>query len=156
MKKLKQIYWTIRFVKAINKGIKVRFQKIAFQCNIDDAIVYIPFKSIKESDSLFKSFVNVEFGKNNFNFYLLSILHEIGHCYTYEDELQDDKKLRLYTILNKYQEKEIDSNQANWEYFKIPMEYEATRWGVEFYKANQDFCEKFSKKLQKVVDKDFL
>ena len=70
-----------------------------------------------------------------FNFYIqrdkmfiFSLLHEIGHYFTFDMNNYDNYCKMLKTI----------PDDDYLEYRKIPEEYEADKWAIEFIKNNRD------------------
>lgn len=70
-----------------------------------------------------------------FNFYIqqdkmfiFSLLHEIGHYFTFDMDNYDNYCKMLKTI----------PDDDYLEYRKIPEEYEADKWAIEFIKNNKD------------------
>ena len=70
-----------------------------------------------------------------FNFYIqrdkmfiFSLLHEIGHYFTFDMNNYDNYCKMLKTI----------PDDDYLEYRKIPEEYEADKWAIEFIKNNKD------------------
>ena len=77
----------------------------------------------------------------------MSLLHEIGHIMTYDDDLDDTRDI-LYGVLKlNYKEGKSDITEYNNMYFKIPMEYDATYWGVQYYRNNKEKCDKLIRML---------
>lgn len=72
---------------------------------------------------------------DEFNFYIqrdkmfiFSLLHEIGHYFTFDMNNYDNYCKTLKTI----------PDDDYLEYRKIPEEYEADKWAIEFIKNNRD------------------
>lgn len=70
----------------------------------------------------------------------MTLLHELGHFETEWYDFEDyDREAEIERILT------LPRGQKNWEYFKLPDEYAATEWAIEW----------LSKKENRVVAKQF-
>lgn len=70
----------------------------------------------------------------------MSLLHELGHFETEWYDFEDyDREAEIERILT------LPRGQKNWEYFKLPDEYAATEWAIEW----------LAKKENRVVAKQF-
>jgi len=129
------------FIKTIDKDIKIRQSK-KFECDIYEEKIYITTKKPQY-------FYDWLLSKIDFkpNWFIIAILHEVGHIMTNTEELQDNREMLygLYSLA--YKTKEINEKEINLKYFEIPAEYEATMWGVEFYKNNFKLCEEVAEML---------
>ena len=76
----------------------------------------------------------------------MSVLHEIGHIATYTEDLNTEREFTYLLLQMKYEEDNFV--EFNREYFKIPMEFLATEWAINFYKNNIEFCEKLANDLK--------
>jgi hypothetical protein len=83
----------------------------------------------------------------NVNVVLLSILHEIGHCFTYNEKrnLQRDEIENMLVFMCEMDA--ITEKEMNFAYFDIESERLATMWGVEYYKNNRTKCEELAAAL---------
>ena len=138
-------YLVRHFVKNINKDFRVSFAD-TFEVDIPEEHIYITFNYDKELDQMYDDFLYEQFGKR-YNIFLLSLLHEVGHIITYEDELEEDRDI-IYGLLKlDYEEGKSDIAEYNHKYFLIPMEFEATCWAVEYYENHKEKCDKLIKRL---------
>lgn len=122
-------------IKAIDKNIKVVFAK-RFQCDIDKKIVYVDTthkhkKDIKIFQKWFENYFNQKLSKKDL--FYISLLHEVGHIITFTTELKEERENCYNLIGTKLFLNLITREQANNEYFEIPMELKATEWAKNFY-----------------------
>lgn len=111
------------------------------------------------TDDLFNAFVTKEFGLKNFDTFVISMLHEIGHYMT-EDELTEMDilksgcgKIRVAEVIQSPNATQKDKEKAEMKYFMLPDEYAATAWAVDFYNENREACEKMQRKAHKAIRK---
>jgi hypothetical protein len=97
-----------------------------------------------EYDSLYDNFLMTHFGIS-MNPFLAGMLHEIGHIMTFDKQLDRERSI-LYKLLEiDFQiERFVDFTNM---YFAIPSEFEATRWGVEYYLSHKEHCDNFLKEI---------
>lgn len=131
------------FVNSIDSTIQIDFDK-DFCVNVDEKIVYIECCEHKESNILIQNFV-----KENFEVimhpFLIGLLHEIGHIFTFNDLLDDERTVQC--ILLHFLYKENNFKNYSYKYFSLPAEYEATAWAVNYYKTHTQQCEQFLDEL---------
>lgn len=132
------------FVKSVDKNIDVESDN-RFCVDIDAEIVFVPQKLNDREDEVWSNFLKEEF-KVDYNSYVMSVLHEIGHIETYTEDLNTERELIYFLLQMKYEEDNFED--FNNEYFKIPMEYIATEWAIDFYKNNMGICEKLVNDLK--------
>ena len=135
------------FINIINPDLKIKFQKWDLECDVHTDTIYIGKTFDKRTDEYFKNFckiLNPETVK--INSFLLSILHEIGHIETWTEE-DDEQKNVLYDILKtQFDEEELDNEKmAEYcdMYFKIPLEQNATEWGINYALTHLDLMQQF-------------
>lgn len=131
------------FVRSINSEVIITFQEDEFYAITGAKIINVTFKP-DELDGLFDSFVYKYFGVH-INPLLMGILHELGHIETFDDDLDRERSIIYYLL-------DIDFEIERWRdftnmYFAIPSEFEATRWGVEYYLSNKEFCDNFLREI---------
>lgn len=133
------------FVKDINEDYKVRYS-VQFEADYYNNTVFITSKKNNELDILFNNFLEKEFGIRC-NIFLISLLHEIGHLETYDEDEEEVRDV-LYEILKmEHDEGESNVEEYNNMYFHIPAEYKATEWAVAYYLENKDKCDEFVERL---------
>ena len=136
-----------RFIKEINPELLVKFQKYDLECDVFDEIIYIGESYDKRTDKYFENFVNqLNPECNKINPFLLSLLHEIGHIETYTEEDMDNKDT-IYAILKmQYDEEEFSDEKLEEycdKYFRIPLEQNATEWGINYALSHLDLMQKY-------------
>lgn len=106
--------------------------------------VYFTILISERSDRLFKEYITTHFNFENFNIFVMSLLHEVGHFYTLynfsKEKRKEDKRLKRNI------EKQLtknDSDEVYSSYFDLDIEKAATAWAVDYYKNNFERCEKF-------------
>lgn len=124
-----------KFVKNIDENIKVKFAK-AFECDIEENTIFIETKRNKANERLFKKWYEKYFNEklSKKNLFYISLLHEIGHLMTYTKELDTERDDQYSLIGTKLMFGLISQEQANNEYFIIPMELKATEWARNYLK----------------------
>lgn len=133
-----------KFIKEIDGSIKVKFQKGRMECDPEREIIYIGKTRIPEEDKFFGDFIKEIAPDCPYNSLIMGILHEIGHIMTYTDELDEDRN-KQYALLQAAHEFGVyDTAALNKEYFKIPMELEATWWGIDFAMSFPEFMNKYT------------
>ena len=133
------------FVKSINKDFKISFEEV-FEVDIQEEHIYATFDKHKDIDDMFLNFIKDEFGTDCGNIFLASLLHEIGHIMTYDDDMDEDRDIQ-YGLLQLAYEEDNDVLKYNNMYFRIPAEYNATYWGIQYYRNNKEKCDKLIKCL---------
>ena len=131
-----------QFIKEIDKDIKVKFQKYDMECDIFEEIVYIGKPYDKENDRRFGEFVKELNPACDAPVFLLSILHEVGHIMTYEEDALEEKDF-LYAAIDLKLQSGEDEEECVKEYFRIPLEKAATEWAIDFAMSNPQLIEKY-------------
>lgn len=136
-----------RFVREIDKDIKVKFQKYDMECDVYEDTLYIGKTYDSRNDRFFMEFVKELNPDCNVHVFPLSILHEIGHIMTWDEDAADDKDM-LYALLKiSFDESKKDDaalKEYDDMYFRIPLEQNATQWGIDFAMAHPELIEKYS------------
>lgn len=131
------------FIKEVNMDLRVKFQEYDIECDIYDEIIYIGATFDKQIDKYFQEFVEqLEPKCKNINPFLLSILHEIGHIETWTEEDLEEKHF-LYNMLQ-MNYKDSDIKEYNNMYFRIPLEQNATEWGINYALSHLDLMKKYN------------
>lgn len=120
----------------------------------------IEFRLIDETkeDKWFNEFCEEEFGYTVRNNFIISLLHEIGHHKTlwdiYENMyLEDfclDEKARIDAEIATAKD-EAEVRKLEFDYFRLPDEYLATRWAVEYAKTHEKELDEMWDKMRKVI-----
>ena len=134
---------TREFVRSIDPEIKTTFFEDEFYAISSEKIINLTFKP-DEFDSLYDDFLMDRFGIS-MNSFLSGMLHEIGHIMTFDRQLDRERSI-IYYLLNIDFEVERFRDFTNM-YFAIPSEFEATRWGVEYYLSHKEQCDNFLKEI---------
>lgn len=123
---------------------------------LTDKIKFTPFKDW--TDKVFNEFVEIEFGLVNPDFFIISLLHEIGHYMTDDqfDTLDDlyfwGEKTDNLEKLNRATTEE-EKKALEFVYFRLGDEYAATEWAVDFYKEHPQWVAETTKKVNKALHK---
>jgi hypothetical protein len=131
------------FVKSIDPEIVVTFKEDEFYAISQSKIINLTFKP-DEYDSLYDDFLMDRFGIS-MNPFLSGMLHEIGHIMTFDRQLDRERSI-IYYLLDLDFEVERFRDFTNM-YFAIPSEFEATKWGVEYYLSHKEQCDNFLKEI---------
>ena len=132
-----------KFIKTIDSSIKVKFQKGRMECDPEREIVYIGKTRNEAEDKMFADFLKEIAPDCPYNSFIMGILHEIGHIMTYTDELDEDREEQYALLQTAHHFGLYDTAELNREYFKIPMELEATQWGIDFAMAYPEFMKQY-------------
>lgn len=145
-------YYVKKFVKQIDKTIKVKFGK-RLECEPTANTIYVNNVTDKIDTKTFNEYVRELNSKCKFSSFILGILHEIGHIYTYEEQNEEEynRDTELLSLL--FQEKKLTDEQVNYFYLRLPLESNATKWAIEFAMLNKNFCKYYQKKLGKEIYK---
>lgn len=86
------------------------------------------------------------------DYFLFSLLHEIGHHYTMENLTDEELNYEAFCrqALNFSEESDNRKNEA---YFSLPSEIIATQWAIDFMKNYPHWCKKMTKRIYKALDK---
>ena len=133
------------FVRDISQNITVWFREDEFFSIISDYVINVTFNADPLGDRLYSEFL-----KDNFNItvspFLMGILHEIGHIFTYDKKTDRERDILYYILKQDFKVEEFESYTKM--YFAIPAEFNATKWGVEYYLSHKDFCDNFVKEME--------
>ena len=115
-----------------------------FWCDTKEWVINVGMHADTYGDELIQRFIIEKFGVK-MNPFLIGILHEIGHLMTYDEELDRDRSIQYFMLQLRYDESRLD--EYSYMYFSIPSEFEATKWAVEFYLSNKEYCDDFIKEI---------
>lgn len=135
------------FVNKIDPMIEVYTDESEFFADIDDYSIAVTFNQDYETDELFSFFLYEEFGVHADTF-VMSVLHEIGHLMTNDDDMLDERDT-IYSLLKVGYEVSNNFQDYNRMYFHIPAEYEATSWAVDFYRNHKKMCDAFAREYER-------
>ena len=136
------------FIKEVNSDYNVKFQKYDLECDIDEETIYVGESYDRRTDKYFENFVSqLNPDCRKVNPFLLSLLHEIGHIETYTEEDEDDKDMKYAILKMQYDDEEQLSDEKLEEYcdmyFRIPLEQNATEWGIDYALSHLDLMQKY-------------
>lgn len=131
--------------KKLDSTIKVKYGK-SLQCDTDNRTIYVNFKKQNDIDN--QTFMELvkELNPNcNYNPLLLGILHEIGHCFTWLEDFEEDYNRDIELLSKLYQNELISDVDYNRLYVRLEGEQVATQWAVDFAEQNPTFMNKLDK-----------
>ena len=136
------------FIKEVNPDYNVKFQKYDLECDIDEETIYVGESYDRRTDKYFENFVSqLNPDCRKVNPFLLSLLHEIGHIETYTEEDEDDKDMKYAILKMQYNDEEQLNDEKLEEYcdmyFRIPLEQNATEWGIDYALSHLDLMQKY-------------
>lgn len=143
----------MRGIKALNKAIQaevkmfgiedIRMADWGYYSN-DYSIEYTLFENRIE-DELFLDFVKERFNYKPLNNFMLSLFHEIGHHYTYDEATESDIIYDFCQAEKDRIEEEMQTATSNrkikkleYEYFNLPDEIVATAWAVGYMRKHEE------------------
>lgn len=133
--KIRELLELKKYIKNIDKKIKVKFGK-SFECNTDKKIVWLPLKDNRQDAEMFKKWYEKYFNEKltEKDLVYISALHEVGHIMTWTQELETER-IQQYSLMQvAHQYKLMSTEDLNKNYFEIPMELIATKWGRNYYR----------------------
>lgn len=158
----------MRGIKALNKAIQTEVEMFGIEkIRMADWAYYstdysIEYTLIEErvEDLLFLDFVKERFNYIPINSFMLSLFHEIGHHYTYDEATESDiiydfcqnEKDRIeqemQTATTKRKMKKLE-----FEYFNLPDEIVATAWAVDYMRNHEAEVEEMWENILKAIHK---
>ena len=136
-----------QFTNTINKDIKIKKGR-KFECDIQKKQVFVSHKKYDYDTEMFMNWLCKQKEYTPINYLLIAILHEIGHIETYS-KANDKQRDILYGIYSFLGEMGIMSTEEqNDKYFNIPLERNATMWGLQYYVNHKEQCDKLVKDLE--------
>ena len=137
------------FVREVNPTVNVKFQGWDLQCGIFEDTIYVGKTYNKKTDEYYADYVNsINPDCRNINLFLLSLLQEIGHIETYDDERGEEKDVMFSLLQLEYNSKEELTDEEEEKYcqlyYRIPLEANATQWGIDFALSHRDLMEKYN------------
>jgi hypothetical protein len=143
----------MRGIKALNKAIQTEVKMFGIEdirmadwgyYSDDYSIEYTLFENRIE-DELFLDFVKERFNYKPLNNFMLSLFHEIGHHYTYDEATESDIIYDFCQAEKERIEEEMQTATSNrkikkleYEYFNLPDEIVATAWAVEYMREHEE------------------
>ena len=129
------------FVHSIDENLDVTFfEGDGYFYDEDDLSINIDTTQPDEESFIYDIIKNHKcFYAKKIHIILWSILHEIGHYMTYEEESEEEEKIRFECMLNK---------RPIMDYYKLNNEFIATEWAVNWVEENLDTAINFSRPLE--------
>ena len=138
------------FIHSIDNTLKVKVSKNKmFECDIPKKTIYIGIKNVdKRENELFIEWLKTlpEY-QENINRRILSILHEIGHFKTYNEQEFQERQNVFSMLTFMYEQDVIDYKEYGLAYWNMTNEKKATLWGLNFYKTHKKECNNLVKLL---------
>ena len=135
---------TREFVRSIDPEITTIFTRNEFCAWSEEKVINVTFHLGNPFEHVYDTFIYKTFDVAIHPF-LTGVLHEIGHIMTFDEQLDRERSI-LYKLLDI----DFDINRADdfaTMYFNIPSEFEATKWGVEYYLSHKEHCDNFLKEI---------
>jgi hypothetical protein len=147
----------LEFIKQIDNSIKVEFekdmQKYGLACEPTEEKIYIGLRNTPTEEKAFTDYVNMLepnfYNKYNINNYILSILHEVGHIMTHQEEFEEDYNKSIELLFQLEDNNLITKEQQCYFYVRLSLEQMATQWAIDFVKLNLDFVRQQQNKIIK-------
>ena len=133
------------FVWSIDDFIDVDFNTSEFCVDIENECVFIPLNPREEETKMFIDFIEEEYGEYDMDADVLGILHEIGHIFTYDENLAWAREIQTLRLRLDYDAAVANLRAYNFAYFRIPAELNATNWAVEYYRNHRQECNSLAK-----------
>ena len=133
------------FVWSIDDFIDVDFNTSEFCVDIENECVFIPLNPREEETKMFIDFIEEEYGEYDMDADVLGILHEIGHIFTYDENLAWAREIQTLRLRLDYDAAVANLRAYNFAYFRIPAELNATHWAVEYYRNHRQECNSLAK-----------
>lgn len=128
---------------------EVQDEDIKLEINTDwevdttDNIIYIGDKQKTQLDDYFIEYLKTD----KYNYFIISLLHEVGHVVTLTEELEEDQE-RMHSIYRYlYKSNIIDERQLCLAYFNIKAERLATEWARQYYDNHLNIIDDLIKKI---------
>lgn len=133
-------------IKLITPKTKVRFGY--GDCCYDDYddIIYIDLD--QDDNGFMHHLKTAHHYNNNMGLTIWTILHEIGHRFTYDDiDDETDEVLRL-TYEHLYEEGQFTMAQWQKAYYNLKSEWVATEWAINYIENHKTLCKIFNRLLE--------
>ena len=144
-------------INLIDDEIQVEFEEqpteYGLACEPEEKVIYIGMRTTPIEEKAFFDYVNEldnEFlQKFPINHYIISILHEVGHCETHEEEQEEEYNFNT-ELLNTMEEQGFLSKEDQCKFYvRLTLEKWATQWAIEFIKNNYLLCKQFEDRIIK-------
>lgn len=146
-------YYVKKFIRSIDNDIKVKFGKY-LECDVENKTIYVTNVTSKIDIDTFNNYVRELSPNCKFNTFILGILHEIGHIYTYCEQEENNYRQDVELLSLLFENNKISAEDFNKLYLRLNMEKDATEWAIDFAMKNKSFCKKYEKKIGKEFSKN--
>lgn len=138
------------FVASINNKLSVRIsENKRFECDIPNNKIYLGLKNLdNKENTLFQKWLKSKDITISINRRLLSLLHEIGHFQTFNEQEFEERNIQEQMFVSMYENGLISYEELNFYYWNMTNELKATMWGVNYYLTNTKKCKQLVKKLK--------
>lgn len=133
-----------KMLKQIDNTLIIKFGK-RLECEPTENTIYIAYTTDKIDRETFMEYVKELDPQCTFDDITLGILHEIGHCFTHNEDLEDDYNLCVELLSKLCQEQMITDTDLNRMYVRLDLEKMATEWALEFARNNREFVQRLAK-----------
>lgn len=131
-----------KLIKSVDSNTKIVIEKHKYKrgltCEPIANTIYLGFRTTKLEDKAFIDLVNeLEpnfFQKYKISLWLLSVLHEIGHIQTHQEELEDDYNFCVDFLNELRLNNEITDKEQSEYYVRLDLEKMATQWAIDYVK----------------------
>lgn len=117
-------------------------------------VYFTPFSS--SSDEFHRHWIlqNFNYTIKEREYFLFSLLHEVGHHYTFSDLTDEDLQYEIFCrkILENF-DKYRTADEINEAYFNLPAEKLATQWAIDFMSEYPHWCRKMNRKIYQAFNK---
>lgn len=120
-------------------GVKKVHYGLNFECALPSKIVYYTFKKYN-TDKMIEDFIKNTYGYDISEYsFIFSLLHEVGHCVTYNQlskkdiDFENIMRESLVALTG-------DFTKANLVYFTLPSERLATEWALKYIDEHTQEC----------------
>lgn len=146
-----------KLIKLIDNEIEIEFEEnpleFGLACNPSEKVVYIGMRTTPTEEKAFFDYVNKldkDFLKTYpINHYIISILHEVGHCETHEEEEEEEYNINTELLYTMEEQGFLTKQQQCELYVRLTLEKWATKWAIDFIKNNYLLCKHFENEIIK-------
>lgn len=141
----KQIRAIFEFVSLIDKELVIVFDEHNYYDYSNDRVGF-SFDDLDDNGFLRHLREKHNINDIDLSLRMWSILHEIGHHFTWEDEFEsEDEMYERYTYQHFPCENEAQLIAMQDAYFDMESEWRATEWAIDFARSNYEICKKYDR-----------
>lgn len=146
------------FIKRICKTANVVFEEdyktTGLCCEPTEDTIYIGLHQTEIEDTTFMELVEeIEPTIADISPFTLGILHELGHFYTHDEELEEQYNVDINLLVTLQEQGLISETDQNKLYVRLELERLATEWACEFAKAHSDWVRAYDKTIVELKSK---